>query len=85
MKLNIYAIKDELANNFGNLMIVNPTVADRTFLWMAKEMEEGDTVDRRVYYMGEYDTERGFIAPVNPVMKYNLEKMKKEQKDGKNL
>lgn len=87
MIFQVYAVKDEMADTFGNLMVVNEKVAARTFKWMAQEMEKSDTEDKRVYLVAEYDNESGQIMPVNsPVLAYNLEKMKKEQENGsKNL
>lgn len=88
MIFQIYAVKDELAGTFGNLMVVNEKVAARTFKWMAQEMEKSDTEDKRVYLMAQYDNETGQIAPLQmPEMTFNLEIMKKEQEENasKNL
>ncbi len=87
MIFQIYAVKDELAGTFGNLMVVNEKVAARTFKWMAQEMEKSDTEDKRVYLMAQYDNETGHIEPLQmPEMAFNLEIMKKEQENGnKNL
>lgn len=87
MIFQIYAVKDELAGIFGNLMVVNEKVAARTFKWMAQEMEKSDTEDKRVYLMGKYDNETGQVMPIGmPEMAYNLEIIKKEQENGsKNL
>lgn len=83
MIFQVYAVKDELAGIFGNLMVVNEKVAARTFKWMAQEMEKSDTEDKRVYLIAQYDNESGQIAPIsNPKMAYNLEMMKKEQENG---
>lgn len=84
MIFQVYAVKDELAGTFGNLMIVNEKVATRTFKWMTHEMEKSDTEDKRVYLMAQYDNESGQITPIGiPEMVYNLETMKKEQENGK--
>lgn len=87
MIFQVYAVKDELAGIFGNLMVVNEKVTARTFKWMAQEMEKSDTEDKRVYLLAQYDNESGQIVPIdNPKMVYNLEIMKKEQENGsKNL
>lgn len=80
MEFQIYAIKDELAGTFGNLMVVNEKVADRTMKWMAQEMEKADCEDKRVYLLGSYDNETGLIRPEQlPRLKYNIEMIKKEQ------
>lgn len=80
MEFQIYAIKDELAGTFGNLMVVNEKVADRTMKWMAQEMEKADCEDKRVYLLGSYDNETGLIRPEQlPRLKYNIEIIKKEQ------
>lgn len=80
MELNIYAIKDELAGTFGNLMVVNPKVAQRTFKWMANEMEKAECDDKRIYLMAKYDNERGTITQDSmPEMVYNLEEEKKHE------
>lgn len=83
MDFQIYAIKDELAETFGNLMVLNEKVADRTVKWMAQEMEKADCEDKRVYLLGSYDNETGLIRPEQlPRLMYNLELMKKEQTNG---
>lgn len=78
MLFEVYSIKDELAGTFGNLMVVNPKVAARTFRWMTEEMEKADCADKRVYKMAEYDNETGKIMPIMPEMAYNIEQAKKE-------
>lgn len=83
MEFQIYAIKDELAETFGNLMVLNEKVADRTVKWMAQEMEKADCEDKRVYLLGSYNNETGLIRPEQmPRLMYNLEMMKKEQTNG---
>ena len=67
MIYNIYAIKDELAGTFGNLMIM-------------LESEKADCDDRRIYYMGKYDNESGAIYAEQPKLVYNLEEEKKNAK-----
>ena len=83
MVFQVYAVKDELAGTFGNLMVVNEKVAARTFKWMAQEMEKSDTEDKRVYLIAQYDNESGQLEPLQmPKMAFNLEMMKKEQENG---
>lgn len=83
MEFQVYAIKDELAGTFGNLMVVNEKVADRTMKWMTQEMEKAECEDKRVYLLGSYDNETGLIRPEQlPHLSYNLELMKKEQTNG---
>lgn len=85
MIFQVYAVKDELAGTFGNLMVVNEKVAARTFKWMAQEMEKSDTEDKRVYLMAKYDNENGMSCQsACPEMAYNLEIMKKEQEEKAN-
>lgn len=76
----LYAIKDELANTFGNIMVINPVVKERTFRWMTQEMDEKDTEDKRLYLLGTYDTETGEITTVRPTLTFNIEQAKKEMK-----
>lgn len=83
MEYQVYAIKDELAGTFGNLMVINEKVADRTVRWMAQEMERADCEDKRVYLLGSYDNETGLIKTEQlPRLIYNLELIKKEQING---
>lgn len=83
MEFQVYAIKDELAETFGNLMVINEKVADRAVRWMAQEMEKADCEDKRVYLLGSYDNETGLIRPEQlPRLMYNLELMKKEKTNG---
>ena len=77
MILEIYSIKDELAGTFGNLMVVNEKVAQRTFRWITTETEKPDCDDKRIYKLGAYDTETGQIMPQQPELVYNIEQEKK--------
>lgn len=77
MITEIYSIKDELAGTFGNLMVINPKVAKRTFHWLTEETEKQDCDDKRIYKLGEYDTETGQIVPIVPELVYNIEQEKK--------
>lgn len=77
MTYELYAIKDELANTFGNIMVMNPVTAQRSFSWIAKEMEKSECDDKRIYKLGSYDGETGEITPIRPTLVYNLEEAKK--------
>lgn len=77
MILEMYAIKDELAGTFGNIMVINAKVAQRTFHWMTEETEKQDCDDKRIYKLGMYNTETGEIAPQVPELIYNIEQEKK--------
>lgn len=77
MILEMYAIKDELAGTFGNIMVINPKVAQRTFHWLTEETEKQDCDDKRIYKLGMYNTETGEIAPQVPELVYNIEQEKK--------
>ena len=48
----MYAIKDELAGTFGNIMVINPKVTQRTFHWLTEETEKQDCDDKRIYKLG---------------------------------
>ena len=73
MKLNIYAIKDELAEVFSNPFCLNDKTAGRTFQFMAKQRSEEECKDQKVYYIGLYDTETGEIIADGKVPVYDLE------------
>lgn len=77
MILEMYAIKDELAGTFGNIMVINPKVAQRTFHWLTEETEKQDCDDKRIYKLGMYNTETGEIAAQVPELVYNIEQEKK--------
>lgn len=81
MILEIFAIKDELAGTFGNLMVVNEKVAQRTFRWITAETEKPDCDDKRIYKLGAYDTETGQIMPQQPELIYNIEQEKKQMEE----
>lgn len=83
MILEIIAIKDELAGTFGNLMVVNEKVAQRTFKWMTAESEKPDCDDKRIYKLGMYDTETGLIQSQTPKLVYNMEQEKKQMEETK--
>lgn len=83
MILEIVAIKDELAGTFGNLMVVNEKVAQRTFKWMTAESEKPDCDDKRIYKLGMYDTETGLIQSQTPELIYNMEQEKKQMEEPK--
>lgn len=77
MILEMYAIKDELAGTFGNIMVINPKVTQRTFHWLTEETEKQDCDDKRIYKLGMYNTETGEIAAQVPELVYNIEQEKK--------
>lgn len=81
MILEIFAIKDELAGTFGNLMVVNEKVAQRTFKWITAETEKPDCDDKHIYKLGMYDTETGQIMPQQPELVYNMEQEKKAMEE----
>lgn len=81
MTLEIYAIKDELAGTFGNLMIMNPKVVQRNFKWLTAETEKADCDDKRIYKMGIYDNETGQIQSQTPELVYNMEQEKKAMEE----
>ena len=77
MILEMYAIKDELAGTFGNIMVINPKVTQRTFHWLTEETEKQDCDDKRIYKLGMYNTETGEIAAQVPELVFNIEQEKK--------
>lgn len=84
MTFELYAIKDELAGTFGNIMVINPIVKKRTFKWLTQEMEKSDCEDKRIYHLGQYDTETGMISPCMPELEWNIEQVKKDMEEKKN-
>nr|CAI9750752.1 DNA binding protein [Microvirus sp.] len=83
MTLEIFTIKDELAGTFGNLMVINPKVKNRTFRWLTEETEKSDCDDKRIYKLGMYDTETGLIQSQAPELVYNIEQEKKQMEEPK--
>lgn len=83
MTLEIFTIKDELAGTFGNLMVINPKVKERTFKWLTEETEKSDCDDKRIYKLGTYDTETGLIQSQTPELVYNMEQEKKQMEEPK--
>ena len=77
MILEMYAIKDELAGTFGNIMVISPKVTQRTFHWLTEETEKQDCDDKRIYKLDMYNSETGEIAPQVPELVYNIEQEKK--------
>lgn len=77
MILEMYAIKDELAGTFSNIMEINPKVTQRTFRWLTEETEKQDCDDKRIYKLGMYNTETGEITAQVPELVYNIEQEKK--------
>lgn len=84
MMLNIYAIHDELANMWSNPFVLNERTAGRTFSFMAKQRNEEECKDQRIYLIGHYDNETGEIGALDkkngciiserPTEVYDLEK-----------
>uniref|UniRef100_A0AAU8B826 Nonstructural protein n=1 Tax=Dulem virus 205 TaxID=3145682 RepID=A0AAU8B826_9VIRU len=74
MIVNIYSIRDELAETYGNLFLVQEKVAMRQFAFMQKEMEEADRKDRVIYLMGTYNIETGEIKTTHPKAIFRLDK-----------
>lgn len=74
MLVNIYAIKDELADMWSNPFVLNLKTANRTFSFMAKERPEEECKDKKIYIIGHYDNETGNIASEKATAVYDLEK-----------
>ena len=79
METNLYAIKDELAGLWSFPFCLNGRTAQRTFSFMAKEKNESECKDQRIYMLGKYDQDSGTITLCNPEMVYDLEKAWKAQ------
>lgn len=79
MFTNIYAIKDELAELWSNVFCLNSKTSMRTFQFMAKEKEEVECKDQKIYLLGRFDNDEGTINLLEePAMVYDLEKAWKE-------
>ncbi len=79
MFVNIYAIKDELAELWSNVFCLNSKTAMRTFQFMAKEKAEEECKDQKIYLIGRFNKDEGTIALLEePAMAYDLEKGWKE-------
>ena len=65
MLVNIYAIKDELAEMWSNPFVLNERTAGRTFNLMAKQGSEEECKDRKIYLIGHYDNETGEIGALD--------------------
>lgn len=75
MYLGIYAIKDALAERWSNLFVLNTKTAERTFRFMAKEKNEAECKDQKIYLLGKFDNEAGTISVMEePYMVYDLDK-----------
>ena len=74
MILGIYAIKDELAEQWSNLFVLNTKTADRTFRFMAKEKTETECKDQKIYLLGRFNNEQGTITMLEPYMVFDLDK-----------
>ena len=79
MFTNIYAIKDELAELWSNIFCLNSKTAQRTFQFMAKERDEAECKDQKIFLLGKFDNEAGTITLLDePYMVFDLEKSWKE-------
>lgn len=81
MKLNLYAIYDDLAGTYSNPFALDRRVAMRTFNYMAKERSEMDCQDRKIVMLGVYDNETGDILTdpgCSIEVVFDLEQAKKE-------
>lgn len=79
MFVNLYAIKDELAQMWSNIFCLNGRTAMRTFQFMAKERQESDCKDQKIYQIGRFNKDEGTITLLEePAMAYDLEKGWKE-------
>ena len=75
MILNIYAIKDTLAEQWSNLFVLNGKAAERTFRFMAKEKAETECKDQKIFLLGRFDNEQGTIGLLDePYMAFDLDK-----------
>lgn len=75
MYLGIYAIKDVLAERWSNLFVLNTKTAERTFRFMAKEKNEAECKDQKIYLLGKFDNEAGTISVLEePYMAYDLDR-----------
>lgn len=83
MLINIYAIKDELAELWSNIFCLNYKTSMRTFQFMAKEKTEAECKDQKIYLLGRFDKDNGTISILEePAMVYDLEKGWKEFHNG---
>ncbi len=79
MFTNIYAIKDELAELWSNVFCLNSKTSMRTFQFMAKEKQEAECKDQKIYLLGRFNQDEGTITLLEvPMMTYDLEKGWKE-------
>ncbi len=79
MFVNIYAIKDELAELWSNVFCLNSKTAMRTFQFMAKEKAEEECKDQKIYLLGRLNKDEGTISLLEePYMAFDLEKGWKE-------
>lgn len=79
MLIKIYAIKDELAELWSNIFCLNSKTAMRTFQFMAKEKQEAECKDQKIYLLGCFNQNEGTISLLEePAMVYDLEKGWKE-------
>lgn len=83
MIINIYAIYDRMAEQYGKPMFLQSKVAQRNFDWMAKENAAENCADKEVRELGVYDDETGEIVAHEPVKVYDLESKQREYEESK--
>ena len=74
MELGIFAIKDELAEMWGNPFVQLLKISKRNFDFMAKERTEQECKDQVIYLLGQYDNQTGEITLCKPEPVYDLGK-----------
>lgn len=78
--LALYAIYDELANMWSNPFALNTKTAMRTFTFMAKDRQESDCKDQKIYQIAKYNKDTGEITVLEkPYFVLNLEEEWKRQ------
>ncbi len=65
MFVNIYAIKDELAELWSNIFCLNSKTSMRTFQFMAKEKQEEECKDQKIYLIVRFVEVGRHICCVN--------------------
>lgn len=83
MIINIYAVYDRLAEQYGKPMFLQSKVAQRSFDWMAKENNSENCADKEIHELGIYDDETGEIKGHAPVKVYDLESKQHEYEESK--
>ena len=83
MIINIYAIYDRLAEQYGKPMFLQAKVAKRNFDWMAKENSTENCTDKEIHELGIWNDETGEIISHAPTKVYDLEAAQKEYEGAK--